>query len=125
MSSKLISTAFTLKKNVKLLDFKKVTEKDYEEVFEQWNEYGVLITKFYEFDSKGLLHVHGVIDLPKKALYKRLKPPGFHTLFKPITDLSGWEDYIRKDQVLYNKIKMLGIEHDFPPPEDIESEGKL
>lgn len=89
--------AFTIKYTT--ADKAKCVPSDYDEVFKRWSNYKVVIqAKYYEPDSKGVCHVHGIVTMHKHMLYKRLGQPGMHMYMKPITDRDGWIRYIRKHQ---------------------------
>lgn len=46
-----------------------------------------------EYDSKGKLHLHGFITLPKKVRYCEIRMPTFSLLLKTITSKTGWMNY--------------------------------
>jgi len=85
--------AFTVKK----LGKGKVTLESYVDVIGLFNKYGFIKKAEYERDSRGVLHVHGILLLRKGFLRKKLLLQGFHTKLEELYDESGWVDYIVKD----------------------------
>lgn len=90
--SKMVSWAFTVKDN-------RVDSTDYKEFFDRLESKGCNVThKYGEYDKKGKLHYHGVVQIPKGVYRKSLLPNGLHMQLKELFDLKGWEKYIKKDQ---------------------------
>lgn len=58
-----------------------------------------------EFDSKGKLHLHGFITLPKKVRYCEIRMPCFSLLLKTITSKTGWMNYCNGSKGLDKKKK--------------------
>lgn len=87
---------FTYKKNTSnpLL----VNEEDYEPILIMLRRKGIVIDVQYESDSKGLLHIHGLVEFSGKTpLFKSMCPKGYHSHFEEIYDIEGWSRYIHKD----------------------------
>lgn len=58
-----------------------------------------LIDHVYEHDSKGKLHVHGIVDFGFKVpRFTTMVPKGIHSNHKMIYDLDGWRRYLLKEQ---------------------------
>jgi len=93
------SWAFTFKK----LGNGYVLPKDYDYCIQILNRYGYVDCHFYEKDSKGKLHVHGIVQLRKGFMRKRLGINGFHMHLVEIYERQGWEKYILKDEYLFDK----------------------
>lgn len=94
MNQKKETFALTLKWN-NIVDPKDI---DYERVMLSWGtlydiEYKDVV---YEKDSKGKVHMHGVIILPFGFYRKRLKVQGLHVCIRPLTDPIGWNKYCNK-----------------------------
>ena len=47
-----------------------------------------IVSKSPEYDSKGKLHYHGVIEIPKRFYRKRLMQKGLHLHLQEITDMA-------------------------------------
>jgi len=94
-----MSWAFTFKK----LGNGYVLPKDYDQVIRVLNRYGYVDCHFYERDSSGKLHVHGIVQLRKGFMRKRLAIQGFHMHLVEIYERQGWEKYILKDEYLFDK----------------------
>jgi hypothetical protein len=79
--------------------------KQYDDLlFDLWNQYGVLgFNKswfFEEYDKHKILHLHGIISLPKKFKYIKLMTKGFNINITVLRD-SGWEKYAKKAHTMY------------------------
>lgn len=86
------SYAYTVKDN-------RSDDTDYLEFFERIEKKGCkALSKCPEKDSRGRLHYHGIIQIPKSCFRKTLVPQGLHMKLKKIFDEEGWEHYIKKDQ---------------------------
>jgi len=96
--AKNMSWAFTYKR----LGNGFVLPKDYTQVIKVLSDYGFVDCHFYEKDSLGKLHVHGIVQLRKGFLRKRLAIHGFHCHFEELYDRNGWEYYIARDQNLFD-----------------------
>lgn len=92
------SWAFTFKK----LGRENPTHDDYVPVIEVLQKYGLITHSSFERDSKGKIHVHGIVQLRKGFFRKRLEVCGFHLKLVEIYDQSGWESYINKNQMINN-----------------------
>jgi len=93
-----MSWAFTFKK----LGNGYVLPKDYDQVIRVLNRYGYVDCHFYERDSLGKLHVHGIVQLRKGFMRKRLAIQGFHMHLVEMYERQGWEKYILKDEYLFD-----------------------
>lgn len=98
--------AFTYKIN----DMKDPTIEDYEErVLKPLRKKFPIVDTSYEKDSKGKLHVHGVIDFfGKVPRFTTVVPKGVHSFHRKVTSLADWQRYMLKDQraAIDNKIYM-------------------
>jgi len=84
--------AFTVKDN-------RVDSTDYLPFFDNLDKKKCIVkAKCGEYDSKGKLHYHGIVSIPKKCFRKNLCLTGLHLKMKPIYDEEGWERYYKKDQ---------------------------
>lgn len=54
-----------------------------------------------EFDSKGVLHYHGIIESDKPIYIKAMNHPGFSVFTKEIYYHRGWVNYMKKDDSSY------------------------
>jgi len=90
--------AFTVKK----LGSEELSPTDYAEIIQHYHKYGFVDCHYYEKDSKGKMHVHGIILLRKGFMRKKLCAIGFHTKLVEMYDRRGWELYILKDQYLFD-----------------------
>lgn len=50
------------------------------------------------FEEQPVLHIHGVITLPKGFMRARLIEPGMSMKLEEIYDMLGWISYINKQQ---------------------------
>ena len=72
---------------------------DYQSFFDRCEKFGVKIThKYPEYDSKGKLHIHGIMQIPKGFYRKKICMDGLHIKLVEIYDEAGWKRYITKDQ---------------------------
>jgi len=84
--------AFTIKDNRR-------EQSDYFVLFDIWQKKGCsILCKYPEQDSKGRLHYHGIMTIPKGIYRKTLCPKQYHFMLKPLTDEEGWLRYCKKDQ---------------------------
>ncbi len=82
----------------KLGSLSSVNEDSYEEIWSLFRNFNIKIDfKIPEFDSKGKLHYHCLIYLPKNFYRKHLKPHGFSTEIVKCHDYNGWLQYSSKD----------------------------
>lgn len=106
-SSEFISLAFTAKKLSNPLS---VTKEDYlNDVISVWQKIPDIHLQepFYELDSKGQLHIHGIITVKKHFYKKRLRINDYHIYIKDIYDIDQWISYISKQQKLHIKTTYL------------------
>ena len=85
---------------VKILGLKpsKCDEKDYEVFFDSLYKKCMIVNfKIAEFDSKGLLHYHGVITLKKNYYRKKLIVKGYHLHVTKLRSLFIWTKYCYKN----------------------------
>jgi len=95
------SFAFTYKINAKINDVSTIDEAKYQPVFQAIEKQKGKVNHYvYEKDEKGLLHIHGVAELPKRIRYTSLTVKGYTSRWKEVYNLAGWLDYMRKDQKL-------------------------
>lgn len=116
--SKFVSWSFTYKKSGKADNVK---SSDYLHILTVLKRHGNVTRNYYEKDSKGKWHVHGVVELPKGFYRARVCLPGYHVHFKEIWNEEGWEDYMRKDQLLGDKTPAMVQES--PGPLKIKDDG--
>lgn len=77
----------------------KYLPSDYDTIFIKWMNLGCVVeTKYAEEDSKGRCHIHGIVNIPKGFLRKKLCQTGLHVKLDKIYERSGWLSYIRKAQ---------------------------
>lgn len=69
------------------------------------NFYNYIISKKYnlvahciEYDTKGIPHIHGTIQVPISKLYQDFKVNGWHIYIIKIKNIDKWTDYCNKDQ---------------------------
>ncbi len=75
-----------------------VNEKSYTAFFDLLRARGIrVILKQSEYDSKGFLHFHGIIEMKNNFYRKKIRSKGFHLYLKEIYDLEGWVRYVLKD----------------------------
>lgn len=90
------SWAFTIKKT----GSGEPTYEDCADVVTRLSAYGNVRFSEVERDSKGRLHMHGIILLRPKFWRKHLCFDGYHTHLKPVFHESGWLKYINKEKKL-------------------------
>lgn len=88
--------AYTLKDNRR-------EQTDYEMYFDIIRKMGIeVLTVYRERDSRGKLHCHGIMSIPKHFYRKSLRMfQGIHLYLTPIRSQSqedGWQEYCTKDQ---------------------------
>lgn len=84
--------AFTVKDN-------RVDTTDYDSFFLNLTKLKCIVEcKYPEYDAKGKLHYHGVVQIPKSVLRKKLVLTGLHVKFDEVYNMEGWLNYIKKDQ---------------------------
>lgn len=89
------SYAFTIKR---VKSPTTVTEQSYAEIIDLWRKMGYIKYLESEKDSKGVLHLHGVILLRRGFYRKKLCLEGFHVKLDLIYDETGWIRYIQKSR---------------------------
>lgn len=88
---------------------------DYDSFFDRCNKFKCDVQEYYgELDSKGRLHFHGIISIPKGFYRKKLCMPGLHLDLEEIYDLKGWVKYIKKD--LKNRMLSGNVHEELTPP---------
>lgn len=94
--------AFTLKVN----NIRYPMPEDYQ----TWLDYAkikqfTVIEYYYEIDSIGKLHIHGIASAKRNFYYKSLKQKGIHQCIKQLPeaiDLHRWSQYIKKDKTKFD-----------------------
>lgn len=82
---------------------KDVTKDDYDDIWKNLNRKGSLLDWVYEKDSKGKIHVHGLIKFERSTPYfKNMVPRGFTSLFVELYDAEGWRNYLNKGDTIRN-----------------------
>lgn len=89
--------AFTIKKTG--INLNKVTIETYSSIVKRFNESGFIKDIEEEYDSKQVLHLHGIVLLRKGFMRKMLCMPGFHVKLEEIYDELGWIKYINKNKL--------------------------
>jgi len=76
------------------------TPEDYDKLFDEWRDkYNVImLSRFFEPDTKGVCHCHGIIHVPNSFYRKNLMQKGLHYDMQQIYDRSGWLAYSKKFQ---------------------------
>jgi len=97
--SHLTPWAFTIKK----LGLNDVVVEDYIYPLEQFAKFGLVDCQFFEKDSHGKLHVHGIVLLRKNFFRKRLIITGYHIKLDELYNRGGWERYITKAPYLFDE----------------------
>jgi len=96
-----IAFAFTVKINSE--NSTQVTPEMYSPIFNRWDKFNLSLEyKIPEKDSKGKLHYHGIVYVPKgfyrkKMLIKDHNGKNYHLKLVELFDKKGWEKYIHKD----------------------------
>lgn len=76
-----------------------VAPSTYEPIRQLMITHGIRLEQcYYEPDSKGICHMHGIAYIPKGFLRKKICINGFHTKFVEIYDREGWIQYCKKNQ---------------------------
>lgn len=83
---------FTIKRN----DTPNPTQECYLPILKNLASKGTIVDYVYETDSKGRLHIHGILEVVKQPYFKSLIPKGYHFKYEGLYDKSGWERYIHK-----------------------------
>lgn len=72
---------------------------DYDSFMDRAKRMECDIQEYYpEKDSKGRLHLHGIISIPKGFYRKKLMMSGLHLKLEEIYDIDGWRRYCKKSQ---------------------------
>lgn len=88
--------AFTYKRNVKKGHI--MEKKEYDPCLDKLREHGEIESYVYEDSGTyGLLHIHGLVYLPRNIRYTTLKVPGYTQHFDVCHDKKGWLRYMKKD----------------------------
>lgn len=95
--------AFTLRRTK--IDVSVSLRDEYEEHLRLFDALGARV-KDVEYENKGGLHVHGIIEIPLGMYLKKLRFRGWNLDLKVIYDEQGWLSYIRKE----NKYKKRLVE---------------
>jgi len=74
-------------------------ETDYSPILRKLNSIGSILDMVYERDSKGIMHVHGLIEFNRCPYFKTLMFEGFAQKFEEIYDRERWLKYIHKDDL--------------------------
>lgn len=98
--SKMQAWAFTVKK----LGNGEVKPSEYVQIITNYERFGLIDCHFYEKDSLGKLHVHGIILLRPNFHRKKLVSYGFHTYLEQVYNRAGWLKYITKHEPGKNKM---------------------
>jgi len=85
--------AFTIKDNTQ------PEEDQVKTIFTHWRKKGVIIKQSYQETVSGI-HYHGIIEVPNHVYRRNLTLKGWHMKLKPIYNLTDWEEYITKEQIL-------------------------
>lgn len=90
--------AFTIKK---MLGSPEMTvESDYRTIMKSWKIEGLKIPIYsYENDTRGRLHIHGIVLIPEGYYRKNLITRGFSLKLVEIHNFAGWLDYLGKDRI--------------------------
>lgn len=57
-----------------------------------------ILSYYYEYDSRNVLHIHGTMEASIDLSYKSLLCKGFGQQIVKVYDSVGWEKYCKKDQ---------------------------
>lgn len=86
---------------------------DYDQFFDMLNNHKCIIEcKYPEYDSKGKLHYHGVMQIPKSVRRTKLVIKGLSIRLDEVYNMEGWLNYIKKDQKkpvtkMFKKVQMI------------------
>lgn len=88
--------AFTVKKLGS--DFEGQPIDDYQRnVLHKWSKLAVMVQEpYFEEDSKGKIHMHGVLYARKNYYKKKLSVKGYYVYVTDIWDLDRWLEYCKK-----------------------------
>lgn len=97
--------------SIKLLgkDQKDCVPSSYDPIFDRWTKLGCIVTKkFAEPDKTNRCHIHGIVEIPRGFLRKKLEKSGvYNNHFEEIYDERGWINYCRKHQTNQPVLKKL------------------
>lgn len=74
-----------------------------------------------EHDSKGIVHYHGIVVVPKNTFLKKLIVKGMHVKYVDINNIEGWIKYTLKSQKPKEKTKDIDLD-ELPENEKAEIE---
>ncbi len=75
-----------------------VNSSNYDTFFKNLRNRGItIVLSQSEYDPKGFLHYHGIIECKRNFYRKKLRIAGYHLYLKEIDDLQGWVAYCLKD----------------------------
>lgn len=108
--------AITIKKTTEYVISLADLKKDYEDWLTYAATCGLIMEKYcYEFDPKGLLHLHGIVRAKSNFYKKRVLKKGFHQHIEKLEtqdDIVKWMIYIHKDHENKFLSEQLLIEQD-------------
>lgn len=87
--------AFTLRRTNKKNG---VSKDDYEKQLDKLSQKNGIKVVDKKYEMEAGLHCHGILEVPTKFNFKKLRVRGWNILCKEITDLAGWVRYINKAQ---------------------------
>lgn len=96
---------FTAKKNSG--NAEDVTEDSYGPLILHWEKHCHVHPPYYEKDSKGRLHMHGILMVKKGFYKKRLQCTGFYVFTTDCQHLEQWLNYCAKADPMYILVKQL------------------
>lgn len=68
-------------------------------------------TYHYEYDSRGLLHLHALITSPTRIYINKIHPgPGWSVDFRPTQNMAAWLAYITK--CIKDEINLINEEYE-------------
>lgn len=87
------------------------TKIDYLKIIDVLNKRGTVLDYRYEKDSKGKLHIHGIVKFTRTPLFRSLHFPYYSQKYEEIYDMAGWERYIGKSSRTVYESEQLADEH--------------
>lgn len=90
------------------------TEDDYFNHLEKWSRLGLCIVIDSVFESTAGLHMHGILEIPKKQNLKVFRVRGWNIKLEELYNEDGWRFYMLKDQKCREDIEE--IDDDDPIP---------
>jgi len=87
--------AFTLRKTSLK---KQPTPEDYFQHIEKWTCAGLceIVDNVFEYEAG--IHMHGIMEIPKRVDLKRFRVRGWNIKLEEIYNLDGWRYYMLKEQ---------------------------